>query len=124
MISGKGGDLLGGGGGGGTDCRGKPNQKEIVMIGEAHFAEQVVEQKREREFREEKIAEEGISKEEIKALKKRTKGSSRSFILMIVLNSAIVCSHFVYDALHSDSASSSETHLVGCWMTITHYITL
>ena len=71
--SGKGGDLLGGGNEFAV-IRGKaPNRKKVVPIDEAYPNEQVVKQKDEREVREEKFAEEGLTKEEVKALREREK---------------------------------------------------
>ena len=131
---GKGGQGGGGSGGETADIRGKaPNQKKVVFVDEAYPTEQDVKQKREREAREEKLAEEGLTKEEIEALRKRKKshqeihyddcGSdlgpleekplTHALACHDTFNSAIAYSYFDHNAYGSDSASSSEEDAAG-----------
>ena len=57
-----------------ADIRGKaPNQKRVVFVDEAYSTEHAVRQKKEHEAREEKLADEGLTREEIKALRKKKK---------------------------------------------------
>ena len=52
--------------------RGKaPNQKVIVFVDELHSTERAVRQKEERKARQEKLAEEGLTVEDVKRLRKR-----------------------------------------------------
>lgn len=116
--------------GGSADIRGKaPNQKRVVMmIDEAYPTEQAVRQKKEREAREEKLADGGLTEEEIKKSRKKKKfhqefrfddcGSAlapleekpltHAIACSDTLESAIAYSYFDYDACGSDSASSTE----------------
>ena len=114
------------------DIRGKaPNQKVVVFADSLYPTEQAVKQKEERKAREEKLAEEGLSPEEIKKLRKRKKfdqeahfddcgsdlgpleekGMTSALAYVGDLSSAISYSFFDEDAYNSSGAESSEEEL-------------